>query len=71
MVCVGALPMKVIVCVAVEKTAVFDDIWNDTRYHWLPSLATFTMRVVAVLFGAGRLIILLRTLTVFGVVITP
>jgi hypothetical protein len=68
---VAFVPMNVIVCVAVAMTAVLDDIWNETRYHWVPSFATLTMRLVAVLLGAGRLTSLFRTLTVFGVLSIP
>ena len=70
-VCVSAAPINVIVCVTVATIAVFDDIWNDTRYHCVPSLAMLTIRVVVVPLGAGRVTSWLRTLTVFGVLVTP
>lgn len=69
--CVAPVPMNVIACVDPTMTPVAVAIWKLTRYHCVPSLATLTMRVAFVFLGAGRLTILLRTLAVFGVAVTP
>jgi hypothetical protein len=52
-VCVAPVPKNVIVCVPVDMIAVAVTSGNETRYHWVWSLAMFTIRLAPVLFIAG------------------